>query len=168
MATVNEPTSWPAAIVTLAGTVATGELDERDTTAPPDGAATLSRIEPLVVAPPVITVAVTWRRWIVAGLIVRTPTVADPFSVAATFAVVTDPTAAVEAENVTLWVAAATVTLVGTVALAESLVNETVVPPGGALPVRVTVPMELRVPVTAVGLNVTLAMRGAATVRSDD
>ena len=53
--TVNIALVAPAAIVTLAGTVATPILLERDTTAPPLGAAELRVTVPVEGAPPPLT-----------------------------------------------------------------------------------------------------------------
>ena len=56
--------------------------------------------------------------------------------------------------NVALLAPAATVTLAGTVAAAVlSLKRETVAPPLGACPLRVTVPVEGDPPVTLIGLS---------------
>jgi hypothetical protein len=56
--------------------------------------------------------------------------------------------------NVALLAPAGTVTLAGTVAAAVlSLIRETVAPPVGACPLRVTVPIEEDPPITLIGLS---------------
>ena len=68
--------------------------------------------------------------------------------------------------NVALVLPDATVTLGGTDATAGlALVRATVMPPMGALPVSVTVPVELDPPVTVVGLRVRVESAGGFTVR---
>ncbi len=57
--------------------------------------------------------------------------------------------------NVALAAPAGTVTLAGTVAADILLESETVAPPYGAGPLRVTVPVEDEPPLTLVGLSVT-------------
>ena len=59
---------------------------------------------------------------------------------------------------------AAMVILDGTLALGELLVRVTTKPPIGARPVKVTVPVDEAVPLTEVGLNVTLLTVAAETV----
>ena len=67
--------------------------------------------------------------------------------------------------NVAVVACAATVTLAGTVAAAVLLLdNVTTAPAGGALPVNVTVPVELVPLVTAVGDNVTTEIAAGLTV----
>ena len=69
---------------------------------------------------------------------------------------VTLPTALVVTVKVALFAPAPTVTLAGTVAAAVLLLaSVTVAPPGGAAPLKVTVPVEELPPVTLVGLTAT-------------
>ena len=63
---------------------------------------------------------------------------------------------------------AATVTLPGTAAAVLLSVNVTIAPPVGAGPVRVTVPVELLPPMTAVGFKATDRTTGGFTVRVAD
>jgi hypothetical protein len=60
----------------------------------------------------------------------------------------------VEAVNIALVAPAATVTLVGTVAVAVSLVSLTTAPPAGAAALNVTVPLEVFPAITLGGLRV--------------
>jgi hypothetical protein len=62
-------------------------------------------------------------------------------------------TAVVVTVNVALELPAATVTLRGTVAAALLLDSDTTMPPVGAAPVKVTVPVEGLPPTTLVGFN---------------
>jgi hypothetical protein len=72
-------------------------------------------------------------------------------------------TAVVVTENVWVVAPSDTVTVAGTVTPAVSLVSVTSVPPEGAAPVKVTVPVEGVPPRTLVGLRLTDASVGAAT-----
>jgi hypothetical protein len=80
-------------------------------------------------------------------------------------AVVAAVTGTVVTVNVAVAVPAATVTLAGVVALALLLDSVTVIPAAGARPVKVTVPVEEKPPVTAVGFMVTLLRAAGLTVR---
>ena len=73
-------------------------------------------------------------------------------------------TATVVAWKVMLLVLASTVTLVGTVTALLLLCNPTVMPPVGAGPVRVTVPVDGLPPTTDVGFTLTAESAGAFTV----
>ena len=77
-------------------------------------------------------------------------------------------TADVVAVNVALELPALTVTVAGTTALALLLDNATTTPPVGAVPVRVTVPMEEVPPVTLAGLSDTPESATAAGVIVSD
>jgi hypothetical protein len=83
-------------------------------------------------------------------------------------AVVEAVTADVVAVNVALELPALTVTVAGTTALALLLDNATTTPPVGAVPVRVTVPMEEVPPVTLAGLSDTPESATAAGVIVSD
>lgn len=67
--------------------------------------------------------------------------------------------------NVPVLAPAATVTVAGTVALAVLEVKVTAVPPVGAIPLKVTVPVEVAPPWTDVGFNET-AVRTAGLIVS--
>ncbi len=76
------------------------------------------------------------------------------------------PTGAVVTVNVAEEDPAGTVTLAGAVALALSLDNATVIPPSGAAPVKVTVPVVDVPPVTAAGFMLTPASAAGVIVKS--
>jgi hypothetical protein len=66
--------------------------------------------------------------------------------------------------NVAVVAPAGTVTLAATVADPLSLDSVTVAPPAGAGPLRVTVPVELLLPITVVGFRATAAIEGGLIV----
>ena len=75
-------------------------------------------------------------------------------------------TARVVTVNVAVVFPAVTVTLAGTVATAVRLLDRvTTVPPAGAAPVSVTVPVDGVPPFTVVGFRVSEAMVGACTTK---
>lgn len=77
-----------------------------------------------------------------------------------------DLTVEVLTVNVAVAEPAVTVTLAGTVATAELLLDSvTLAPPAGAGPLRVTVPVEVLPPRTDVGFKVTELSVGMVTVR---
>ena len=76
-------------------------------------------------------------------------------SVAVSFAATVLETAVVVTLNVAVFAPAAIVTVVGVDASLLLLVKVTAIPPVGATPVRVTVPVEERPPTTVPGVNVT-------------
>jgi len=79
---------------------------------------------------------------------------------------VEDATPLVVIVKVALVAPAATVTLAGTVAAAVLLLDKvTTAPPDGALPVSVTVPVELFPPTTEVGVRVRVESTGGFTSR---
>ncbi len=73
-------------------------------------------------------------------------------------------TAVVDIVNVALVLPAGIVTLTGTLAAFELLLNDTTAPPLGAAPVNVTVPWEEDPPTTLVGLKVSVLNAGGFTV----
>jgi len=155
--TMNVALLAPAAIVTLAGTLAATLLLESSTCAPPVSAGPLRVTVPVEGDPPVTLM----------GLSAIEESVAEPGGVTVSEAVLVtppeDPVMVTGAEAVTVLVLtvkvellapAATVTLAGTVAAAVlSLERETAAPPLGAGPLRVTVPVDGDPPVTLAGLS---------------
>jgi hypothetical protein len=87
---------------------------------------------------------------------------------AVTVAVVEAVTADVVAVNVAVELPALTVTVAGTTALVLLLDNATTTPPVGAVPVKVTVPVEEVPPVTLAGLSDTPESATAAGVIVSD
>lgn len=153
----------PAATVTLDGTVATLVLLlESVTTAPPVGAAPLKVTVPVEdCIPPTTLVGFTESEESVgagggAGVTVSEADLVTPPYVPEMLTVVDAATAFVLTINVALVAPAATVTLDGTVATLELLLESvTTAPPEGAAPLSVTVPVEEFPPVTFVGLTET-------------
>ena len=76
-----------------------------------------------------------------------------------------EETAVVETVKVAVELPAATVTVAGTVALARLEVSETEIPPVGADPLRVTVPVELVPPITVFGESETVEIATGLIVR---
>src|SRR5512146_967253 len=122
----------------VAGTVAAGLLLE-SVTVTGEAAARLSRTVPVLVVPPVTDVGLRVRA------IARTASLAVrlvPPALAVTVTVVPELTPLVWMRNVTLRAPAGTVTLAGTRAAPLLLESATTIPPGGALALSVTVPVE--------------------------
>lgn len=76
-----------------------------------------------------------------------------------------EETAVVETVKVAVELPAATVTLEVAVALARLEVSETEIPPVGAAPLRVTVPVELVPPITVFGESETVEIATGLIVR---
>jgi hypothetical protein len=158
--------SLPAATVTLAGTVATAVLSlESETTTPPAVAGAVNVTVPVAGEPPVTETGRTLRLLSV-GVLSFTVSVAV-LDTPPAVAVMTEPLVLAVLRAVTVNVAlvapAATVTLAGTdAAVALPLLSDTVTPPAGAGPVRVTVPVLVEPSTTADGLRVRLDSVGAA------
>jgi hypothetical protein len=156
--TVNVALVAPAATVTLAGTAAPDTLLERETTAPPLGAAPLSVTVPIDVDPPFTVAGLSATEdsaTAVAGFTVsKVVSVVPPYE-AEMVTGVTTVTELVVTVNVALVAPAATVTLAGTAAPDALLERETTAPPLGAAPLSVTVPVDDDPPFTVAGLSAT-------------
>jgi hypothetical protein len=164
--TVNVAVEAPERTVTVAGTTADPLELESETTFPPTGAAPLSVIVPVEGEPPVRLVGLKATETRSAGLTVIVAGCVEP----GIDAVRRIPCAVATGEVVTMQevelVPAPTVTVAGTAAtVAFALLRETVVPPVGANPVRVTVPVDTPPPRTVFGERVNAAMPGGVTVR---
>jgi hypothetical protein len=144
-----------AATVRLAGTVAMAELLLTSVTwMPPAGAAVFRSTVPVEAAPPTTVAGFRVTDWTEAGLTINVA-VSELAELAVIDTLVSAPTASDVTENVAEEAFAGTVTLAGTVAEVVSLLDSaTTDPPAGAVPFKVTVPMELTTPPsTLVGFN---------------
>jgi hypothetical protein len=157
---------FPAATVTLAGTEATDVLLlERVTTVPPAGAGALRVTVPVDGVPPL-----TLEGFRVNELAASVATVSDAVFVIVPFlavivTVALDASVDVVIVKVAVLAPAGTVTLAGTCA-ADVLLLESVTtkPPGGAAPVRVTVPVDDAGPTTEAGFRVRVDSAAGVTV----
>jgi hypothetical protein len=155
-----------ATTVTLAGTVTAALPLESATTAPPGGALPVSVTVPVEDVPPVTLVGLTPRDEFAAGVTVNVVVLGTVRYVAVSVTGVEEATPSVEAVNVAVEAPAATVTFAGTVAATVlPLESVTTAPPVGALPVRVTVPVEDVPETTLVGLTETAEIAEGLTVR---
>jgi hypothetical protein len=156
----------PAVMVTLAGTCATDVLLlDSVTIAPPVGAFPFSVTVPVELLPPTTEVGDRVIEDNDAAVTVSVAFALVP-SVAVMLAVVVAETASVVTVKVAEVFPAVTVTFAGTVAAAVlPLASDTEIPPVGAAPLRVTVPVALFPPTTLVGFSVTLDTDGGFMVR---
>jgi len=163
---VKVPDVAPAATVAVAGTVAAEVLlDVNATDRPPAGAALPIVTVPVEIVPPVTDVGFTDRAVTIGGLTVRVAVLFVVPVAAVITGLDTVPTANVVTVKVAVVWLAGTTTEVGTVATPVRLeVRFTVVPPVGAGPLIVTVPVEGDPPVTGVGLRLKPLTVGASTV----
>jgi len=151
--TVNAAVVAPAATVTDDGTDAFELLDVRLTTFPPLAAAPLRVTVPVADVPPTTAVGDTVTLVRAAGLTVNVAVFDVPFSVAVIVGLLVAATASVVMVKVAVLDPPATATEPGTDAFALLDVRDTVDPPEGAGPLRVTVPVALVPPMTDVGVT---------------
>src|SRR5262245_40758032 len=150
---------WPAATVTLTGTVAAAVFElASDTVAPPAGAAAVRVTVPVDGVPPVtlagLTAMAESATAATGGFTFRTTERVAPRA-AVIVTGVEAVTEAVVTVKVVLDEPTGTVTLCGTVAVAGSLLDSvTTAQQTETTPVSVTVPIELAPPVRLVGLRV--------------
>lgn len=155
----------PAATVTVAGSVALALLDVRLTNVPPGPAGPVRVTVPVEVPPPVTVVGATETPDKDAGWIVSIAVLDTVPSVAVIVALTVAETASVLIVNVAEVDPAGTVTVVGSVAFVLLEVRASVVPPVGAAPVRVTVPVDEVPPVTVAGDTARLDICGGVIVK---
>jgi len=156
----------PAGMVTDPGTVAAVLLlDVKATAKPPVGALLLIVTVAVDGVPPATVVGLRVTALTTGGLTVMVAVLFVVPVAAVIVGVVTVPTARVVTVKVALVWPAATTTDVGTVAAVVAFeLRVTVVPPVGAGPLIVTVPVEGDPPVTGDGLMLNALTRGASTV----
>jgi hypothetical protein len=166
---VNVALVCPAETVAVAGTLAAALLSCKLITAPPDGAGPLRITVPVELFPPVTVVGLSVTEETSKGLTVNAA-VMVALNVADMVTTAGEETTLELTVKVAVVALAATVTLLGTVAAAVLLLDKvTTVPPVGAGPFRVTVPVELVLPpVTVVGLSARDATQKGLTVRFAD
>jgi hypothetical protein len=134
------------------------------TTAPPGGAKPVKVTVPVEDDPRVTLVGLSVRLVREATVTVRVVVLVTPPYTAVMVEEVDVATPLVVIVKVALVAPAATVTLAGTTAAAVLLLDKvTTAPPAGALPVRVTVPVELFPPTTDVGVLVRVESTGGFT-----
>jgi hypothetical protein len=153
----------PAATVTEAGTVALAPVADSVTGRPPDGAGPLRVTVPVEGLPPITDAGLSESAEGTGALMVRIAVLLTEPVVAVIVELVLVATAVVVTVKVAVVAPAGTVTELGTVAglVAES---PTEVPPVGAAPVKVTVPVDEFPPVTVAGLTATEATVGSALI----
>lgn len=163
--TVKVALVFPAGTVTLAGTVATEvRLLDNETTAPPAGAGPDKVTVPVEGVLPFTVVGFSESALRTGALTVRVAECEVP-AVAMIASEVLLATGFVVTVNVAVVAFAATVTLPGTCATAGlALERMTTVPPDGAGPLSVTVPVDELPPVRDAGLRETVLSVGAVTV----
>ena len=166
VAIVNVADVFPAGMLMLAGRVASDCPAERVIKMPPRGAAALSVTLPAEVFPPTTLVGLSIRDRIVGGVTVSDAVSTVPFRVAETVANVDVETEDVFTVNVAEDLPDGIVTDAGTVTTPLPLFSLTTIPLDGAAPLRVTVPTELRVPVTLDGLKFNPVKTGGSIVRT--
>lgn len=159
----------PPGTVTVDGTVATAVLPlESVTTTPPAGAAFTRVTVPVDVAPPTTDVGFRVREDRAPGAVtVSVAVCVRPPEEALIVTGVEVETVEVVTVKVTLVAPAARLTLVGTVATEVLLLDSVIkAPPDGAPALKVTVPAEVLVPTTVLGLKLSEArVPGGVTVR---
>ena len=161
LVTVNEAEVAPEEIVTLEGTDATALLAlDRETTAPPLGAALFKTTVPVDSVPPLTVMGLSWKAEMFApvvagsGFMVKPAKAKPQLHSAEMLIAVWEPTSEVSMENVALVEPAGTVTVGGTMTEVIPAPSETTTPPVGAGPVRVTVPVVLFPPTIVLGFSV--------------
>lgn len=152
--TVNVANVEPAAIVTEVGTVAVEVLElARKTGTPPVGAAAEIVTVPVTLLPPTTVAGASVRPVGSGAVAVSEALLVEVPRLAVTVVPTSLPTATVVAVNVAVEAVAGTVTEAGTVIVVLEDARVTTVPPVGAGPLRVTVPVDACPPATTEGLK---------------
>ena len=166
--TVTDAFIAPAGIVTLAGTVASAMDELSATTTPPAGAGASMVIVAVDDFPPATDVGESVTDTGAGPRTVSDVVTVTPLLVALSVAMAFVVMGVVVTGKVAVVAPATTVTLAGTVADARLDAKSTTLPPVGAGPDNVTVPVDDAPPRTDVGETVTLAATGATTVSVTD
>ena len=155
----------PAGTTTEVGTDALVSDDVSPTVTPPTPATPFNVTVPTDAVPPTTAAGATVNPVSTAGLIVKVPFAEleprEPVIVALTEAL----TPVVDIVKAAVLDPPGTVTVVGNVAFVLVDVRDTVVPPVGAFPVRVIVPVDVAPAITLVGERVNVEIWAAVTVR---
>jgi len=160
------PDVAPAAIEMLTGTGSAAlSVDANETVIPPVGATEPRFAVRRTCFPPITFAALATNVDNAGGLTVSVAVLLDAPSVPVITGVTALATAVVVIVNVAEVAPCATVTVAGTVAAALLDASVTTLPPAGAGPVSVTVPVDDAPPATLVGLSVTLLMESVELSR---
>lgn len=158
----------PAGTVTLADGAALWVFEVSETVSPPIGAGPVMVTVPVEEVPPTTEFGEITRPIGTGGLI-DNAAVTDAFPIEALMvAEVTEATADVKIVKVAELEPVGTVTLVGGDALLEDEESDTTMPPEGARPLRVTVPVEVEPPIKVLGVTVRLVGKADETVNVAD
>lgn len=155
--TVNFAEVFPAGMVTVDGRVASLLLLERLTFTPPVGAAVPIVTVPLEVFPPTTDAGLRVKPVMTGGLTVSDADSETPFKLPVIVTDVCAETVRVLIANAACVLPAGIVIETGTVAALKLLESFTIIPPVGAAPERVAVPVEDVSPTTVDGFTVTEA-----------
>ena len=140
----------PRATVTLVGTLAAALLLRRVTTLPPDGAGAFRLTCPVAEPLPVALGGLIVTALTANGITVSSTVFVTPPAVPEMTTEVLVLTSFVVIEKVAVLDPAGTVTLASTLAAPRLLLDRvTMVPPVGAGPLKVTIPLEVMLPTTA-------------------
>ena len=165
VATENLAEVAPPATVKVAGTVADPALLASAIVKPPAGAGVPSVSVPMEDLPPTTEVGLRVKPVIAGGLTVNCAVFESPLKVDVIVAETTFATALVLTVNVACVDPAGIVTIAGTMVDVEVVDKLTVNPPFAAAAVSVKVAVDVLLPMTAEGLNVSVDKPGGVTVR---
>ncbi len=162
--TVKVPLAFPEASTSVACTVAEALLEPSVSVSPPLGAGPVSVTVAVELDPPMTEAGLRTSELRTGARIFSVADWLVPLRLAEIDVPVSEATAVVFTVKVAEVFPAGTVILAGTVAAALPLVSFSEMPPVGAAPLRVTVPVELVPPVTEAGLRVTAVRVGGRSV----
>jgi len=160
----NVPEVWPAGMTVVLGTTAEVDVLESETVTPPEPAGPLSVTVPVEAFPPVTLDGLNVSKFIERGRTVIVAFWFVPAKVAVIVGVALVVTVVVAILKLAEPYPAGTTTLDGTVAAELFDARLTVVPPDGASPFRVTVPVDGNPPTTVLGAMVSEERGAGVTV----